>query len=155
MKFTSIVCAAIVIAGITSPGHASTSVSAPVLFSQTTAPTGAYYEQNGSSVCSVAGNTSGSSSGSSGESDTADTCKIDFAATPAGKYLIVEGVSCNLSIRRSPLATVSLATASGIQDVRLRALEPTAVSQSVDFASPSQRGSCRRRRHESEATRRT
>jgi hypothetical protein len=132
MKFTSIVRAAILFAlfaAFSSQGNAAQSVSAPVLFSQSTEPTGAYYEQNGSNSC---GNF-GTSSGTSGLPADAEFCKIDFAAPAIGKYLVIEHVACNIVLNSNLLADVSLASASGANDVRLVPLEPTAMGQNSGF----------------------
>jgi hypothetical protein len=100
-------------------------VSAPVLFSQSTEPTGAYYEQNGSNTCGGFG----SGSGTSGQPADAEFCKIDFAAPATGKYLVIEHVACIIWLDSNLLSDVSLASASGANEVRLVPLEPTAMGQ--------------------------
>jgi hypothetical protein len=124
MEFRIAACGLALLAGLISQGHAAQSVSAPVLFSQTTAPAGAYYEQNGSNFCGFHASTS------SGSNTTASVCRLDFAAAPTGKYLVIEHVACNLVLEGVALADVSLANASGVNDIRLVPLEPTLESQS-------------------------
>jgi hypothetical protein len=130
MDFRAALCAAILFAGLISQGRAAQSVTAPVLLSQSTEPTGAYYEQNGYNNCTGG---SGTSSGASGSSGTATVCKIDFAAAPTGKYLVIEHVACSLVSEVSKLAHISLATASGTNDIRLVPLEPTLEAEDGDF----------------------
>jgi hypothetical protein len=128
MKLTSIVCAAILVAAFSSQGNAAQSVSAPVLLSQSTEPTGVYYEQNGSNVCGPSG------TGSSGEGNPYVTvCKIDFAAPPTGKYLVIEHAACNLVLELNSLADISLASASGVNDIRLVPLQPTLETQNGSY----------------------
>ena len=91
------------------------------------APSGAYYEQNGSNVCGQPGG--GSSGASGGPTGTAHECKLQFAAAPAGKTLAIEHVACNLFVGGDVLADISLATPSGPNDSRLVPLEPTPLSQ--------------------------
>ena len=126
MQFSSIVCAAILFAGLVSQSDAAQSVDPPFVFSRSTQPTGAYYEQNGSNEC---GHSSSSSSGASGGPPTVNVCKINFASPPNGKYLVIEHVACNLVLDALPLADVSLATASGANETRLLPLEPTLETQ--------------------------
>jgi hypothetical protein len=131
MGFRIAVCGLTLLAGLISQGHAAQSVSAPVLLSQSTEPTGAYYEQNGSNVCGTGGY--GSSSGASGSQSNYLVCKIDFAAPPTGKYLVVEHVACNLRLEGIPLTDVSLAATSGTNEVRVLPLEPTLEAQNGDY----------------------
>jgi len=127
MEFRSAAFGILLFAASASSGYAAQSVSAPVLLSQSTAPTGAYYEQNGSNLCGFHASTS------SGSDTTASVCKLDFAAAPTGKYLVIEHVACNLVLEGVALADVSLATASGVNDIRLVPLEPTLESQSDTY----------------------
>jgi hypothetical protein len=126
-EFRSVFRAAILFAGLVSQGYAAQSTTAPVILSETTEPTGAYYEQNGSNECGNSGN--GSSGTTGGPTGTATVCKINFAAAPTGKYLVIEHVACNLRLGGDLLADISLATAAGTNDGRLVPLEPTIVSQ--------------------------
>ena len=125
MTFRTTVCAAILFAGLASQAYAAQSVSAPVIIPQSASSS--YYEQNGTNVCGDPG--FGSSGTSSGATGTATVCKIDFTRVPAGKDLAIEHVACNLYTGGDPLANISLATAQGINDVRLLPLQPTLVGE--------------------------
>jgi hypothetical protein len=127
MKFRRAAFAQSLFVGFASQGFAAQSLDAPFIFQKSTAPTGAYYEQNGSNGCGVPGG--GSSGTSSGATGTATVCKINFAAPPNGKYLVIEHVACNLVLGGDLLADISLATGAGINEVRLAPLKPTLVSQ--------------------------
>ena len=125
MTFRTTVCGAILFAGLASQAYAAQSVSAPVIIPQSAASS--YYEQNGTNLCGFTGN--GSSGTTGGPTGNATVCKIDFTRVPAGKDLAIEHVSCNLYTGGDLLKDISLATAQGINDVRLLPLEPTLVAE--------------------------
>jgi hypothetical protein len=134
MELKIVYSGVILLAGLASEVNAAQSVTAPILLSQSTEPTGAYYEQNGSNVCGTASSSSSGGASSSGDAGNPVTvCKIDFAAAPTGKYLIIEHVACNLVLEANSLADISLASASGVNDIRLVPLEPTPETQNGSY----------------------
>jgi hypothetical protein len=56
-------------------------------------------------------------------------CKARLCGTPTGKYLVLEHVACNLVLETTQPPDISLASASGLKDIRLVPLEPTPETQ--------------------------
>jgi hypothetical protein len=129
MLKTAVAAGAVLLSSFASQSHAAQSVSAPVTNSVSTAPSGAYYEQNGSNVCGTPGG--GSSGTTSGPTGTVTICRLQFTAVPSGKTLVIEHVACHLRVGGDVLTEISLATPSSKSDTRLVPLEPTLVSQAI------------------------